>query len=58
VPPIRASRSRAEPLRTLDAIHLPAALVARSAVAALALLGLDDRIRGAAKRLGLPAQPA
>ncbi len=47
-----------EPLRTLEAIHLAAALVSRSAVAGLEVLSLDDRIRGAARRLGLPLQPA
>jgi predicted nucleic acid-binding protein len=46
-----------EPVRTLDAIHLASALVARSAVAGLALLSLDDRIRGSANRLGLDVQP-
>jgi predicted nucleic acid-binding protein len=46
-----------EPLRTLDAIHLASVLVARSAVAGLALLSLDERIRAAAARLGLPARP-
>ena len=47
-----------EPIRTLDALHLASALAARSAVAGLALLSLDDRIRGAGARLGLPLQPA
>jgi predicted nucleic acid-binding protein len=46
-----------EPIRTLDAIHLASALVARSAVAGVELLSLDDRIRQAAKRLGLPLRP-
>jgi hypothetical protein len=46
------------PIRTLDAVHLAAALAARSAVTGLALLSLDDRIRGAATRLGFPVQPA
>jgi hypothetical protein len=48
----------AEPLRALDAIHLASALVARSAVPGLRLLSLDDRIRGAARRLGFQLQPA
>lgn len=47
-----------EPIRTLDAIHVASALVARSAVAGLALLSLDDRIRGVGKRLGLTLLPA
>ena len=47
-----------EPIRTLDAIHLASALAARSAVAGVHLLSLDDRIRGAARGLGLQLQPA
>jgi predicted nucleic acid-binding protein len=47
-----------EPIRTLDALHLASTLAARSAVAGLALLSLDDRIRSAATRLGLPLQPS
>ena len=46
-----------EPIRTLDAIHLASALTARSAVAGLELLTLDDRIRKAAERLGLRVRP-
>jgi len=46
-----------EPIRTLDAIHLASALVARSAATGLEVLSLDDRIRAAAKKLGLPLQP-
>ena len=47
----------AEPIRTLDAIHLASALVARKAVPEIAMLSLDDRIREAAARLGLPLLP-
>jgi predicted nucleic acid-binding protein len=47
-----------DPIRTLDAIHLASAIVARSAVAGLALLSLDDRIRSVGKRLGLTLLPA
>ena len=47
-----------EPIRTLDAIHLASALAARSAIAGVHLLSLDDRIRGAARGLGLQLQPA
>jgi predicted nucleic acid-binding protein len=47
----------AEPIRTLDAIHLASALAARSAVAGVELLSLDDRIRRVAKRLGFHVQP-
>lgn len=46
-----------EPIRTLDALHLASALAARSAVAGLELLSLDDRVRSAGARLGLPLQP-
>ena len=46
-----------EPIRTLDAIHLASALVARSAVAGLELLSLDDRVRKASRRLGLTVCP-
>ncbi len=46
-----------DPVRTLDAIHLASALVARTAVAGLALLSLDDRIRTAGRRLGLTLLP-
>lgn len=47
-----------EPIRTLDAIHLASALAARSAIAGVKLLSLDDRIREAGRRLGLQLQPA
>ena len=46
-----------EPIRTLDAIHLASALAARAAVAGLGLLSLDERIRRAGSRLGLPILP-
>ena len=46
-----------EPVRTLDAIHLASALTARSAVAALELLSLDERIRKSGALLGLPLLP-
>ncbi|OFW08068.1 MAG: hypothetical protein A3H96_21985 [Acidobacteria bacterium RIFCSPLOWO2_02_FULL_67_36] len=51
-------RFPAEPIRTLDAIHLASALVARSAVAGLELLSLDERVRRAGKALGFRLQPA
>lgn len=47
-----------EPIRTLDAIHLASLLVGRSAVRGLGLLSLDDRVRQAAKRLGVEVVPA
>jgi len=46
-----------EPIRTLDAIHLASALVARTAMAGLTLLSLDDRVRNAGKKLGLDVVP-
>jgi predicted nucleic acid-binding protein len=46
-----------EPIRTLDALHLASALVARGAVAGIDLLSLDDRIRAAARQLGFRLQP-
>jgi predicted nucleic acid-binding protein len=46
-----------EPIRTLDAIHLATLLVARSALAGLALLSLDRRVRGAALGLGIELRP-
>jgi predicted nucleic acid-binding protein len=45
------------PIRTLDAIHLASLLVARSAIAGLALLSLDARIRSAAGQLGIEVRP-
>lgn len=47
----------AEPVRTLDAIHLASALAARSAIAGVGILSLDDRIRTAARQLGFGLQP-
>lgn len=46
-----------EPIRSLHAIHLASALVARSAMAGLGLLSLDDRVRRAGARLGLSVLP-
>ena len=48
----------AEPVRTLDAIHLASALAARSAVPGTELLSLDDRIRRSGEQLGFRLQPA
>jgi predicted nucleic acid-binding protein len=48
----------AEPVRSLDAIHLASALVARSAIPDLQFLSLDDRIRASALGLGFRLQPA
>ena len=48
----------AEPVRTLDAIHLASALAVRSAVPGVELLSLDDRIRRSGQQLGFRLQPA
>jgi predicted nucleic acid-binding protein len=47
----------AEPIRTLDALHLASALVARTAVPGLALLSLDERLRASAQGLGFTVIP-
>jgi hypothetical protein len=47
----------AEPIRTVDAIHLAAALTARACLAGLGLLSLDDRVRSAGRRLGFELLP-
>jgi hypothetical protein len=47
-----------EPIRTLDAIHLASALVARGTLPGLALLSLDEGIRRAAERLGFRILPS
>ena len=47
-----------DPIRTLGAIHLASLLVARSAVVGLRLLSLDERVRRAAKGLGVAVEPA
>jgi uncharacterized protein with PIN domain len=47
----------AEPIRALDAIHLASALTARSAMAGVELLSLDDRVRRAGEQLGFRLQP-
>ncbi len=55
---IRAEQSfPAEPVRTLDAIHLASALLLREALTALVLLSTDDRLRENAKLLGLEIVP-
>jgi predicted nucleic acid-binding protein len=48
----------AEPIRTLDAIHLASALVARRAVPDLALLSLDQRVRRSGQQLGFALEPS
>jgi len=47
----------AEPIRTLDALHLASALVARAAVPGLTFLSLDDRLRASARELGFSVTP-
>jgi predicted nucleic acid-binding protein len=47
----------AEPVRTLDAIHLASALAVRSTVPGVELLSLDERIRKAGEQLGFRLQP-
>jgi len=46
-----------EPVRTLDALHLASALVARGVAPDLRLLTRDQRIRENAERLGLATVP-
>ena len=48
----------AEPVRTLDALHLASALAVRSTIPGVALLSLDERIRRTGKQLGFQLQPA
>lgn len=47
----------AEPIRTLDAIHVSSALAARGDVPGLAILSLDERIRSNAAALGFDLRP-
>ncbi len=47
----------AEPIRTLDAVHLATALVARAAVPGGAVLSLDERVRRSAAALGFALLP-
>jgi predicted nucleic acid-binding protein len=47
----------AEPIRTLDAIHLASALAVRSTVPGVELLSLDERVRRAGKELGFRLRP-
>jgi len=47
-----------EPVRTLDALHLASALVAKAAIGDLTLLSLDDRIRRNGRALNFDLHPA
>lgn len=51
-------RFPAEPVRTLDALHIATALAARSAISDLALLSLDRRVRENAVALGFEVLPS
>jgi len=46
-----------KPIRTLDALHIASALLARTAIPDLAFLTLDERIRIASKELGFKILP-
>lgn len=46
-----------EPARTLDALHVASAVVARSAVTGLRIPSVDQRIRENGERLGLEVVP-
>jgi predicted nucleic acid-binding protein len=46
-----------EPIRTLDALHLASAVVARAAVSDLAFLSLDEKVRASGRALGLRVMP-
>ena len=50
-------RFPAEPLRTLDALHIASALAARSAISDLGLLSLDRRVRENGVALGFEVLP-
>lgn len=47
----------AEPVRTLDALHLASALLARSAAPGVRLLSLDERVRQNGEALGFDVLP-
>ena len=47
----------AEPIRTLDAIHLATAVLAQSLVPDLDVLSLDERIRRSAEQMGFRVLP-
>ncbi len=46
-----------EPIRTLDAIHLATAVLARSLVPDVAVLSLDGRVRRSAEQMGFRVLP-
>lgn len=47
----------AEPIRSLDALHLASALVARAEIPDLEILSLDGRIRASGSELGFSVLP-
>lgn len=47
----------AEPIRTMDAIHLATVVLVRSLVPDVALLALDRRVRASAGLMGFPLLP-
>ncbi len=47
-----------DPIRALDALHVASALIAGNAIADLAMLSLDERVRRVAVSLGLPVLPS
>jgi predicted nucleic acid-binding protein len=47
----------AEPIRTLDAIHLATAVLAQSLVPDLGVLSLDERVRRSAEQMGFRVLP-
>lgn len=52
-----AGQFPAEPVRTLDAMHLATMLVFRDVLGSLTVLSFDERIRKNAGALGLPVLP-
>ena len=48
----------ADPIRTLDALHLATALLLREALGPLTLLSFDERVRASAFGLGLSVLPS
>ena len=54
----RAQRAfPAEPVRTVDALHLASALLVRSATSDLTVLALDGRVRRNGRALGFALSP-
>lgn len=47
-----------EPIRSLDALHLGAALFVRTTVPDLRVLTLDKRVSDNARLLGFPVEPS